>query len=266
VSPSPSDAAGEVVRPTFRAFVTRRFGDVAREWLASLPELERELSTRWHLELEEELHGGRLASVRLCRRVDGSEAVLKLVGPWDRPGDEAACLRLWDGGPAPRLLDADVSRGALLLERIAPGTRARGSSAEDAAALLRELHVPPPRRLPRLEETLRRRVEQAASEGRASAQRVEWALGALQRLRDGEPEPVLVHGDFDNRNLLVSARRGIVAIDPLPCAGDGAYDAAHWIHANRRPGRRARFEAMAAASGFDPVRLRDWCGVVAVHG
>ena len=75
-----------------------------------------------------------------------------------------------------------------------------------------------------------------------------------------------MHGDFDERNLLVCDRRGLCAIDPLPFAGEGAYDAAYWIHANRRPGRRARFEAMAAAIDADRRRLRDWCGIVAVHG
>ena len=260
------EAAGEVVRPTFRAFVTRRFGNEARVWLARLPELEDELADRWRLKLGPELHGGRLASVRLCSCADGAEAVLKLVGPWDRPDDEAACLRLWDGGPSPRLLEGDVALGALLLERILPGARARGTSAADAAALLRRLQVSPPRQLPRLEDVAGERVERAASEGRATTQRVEWAIAALERLRAGAPEPVLVHGDFDDRNLLVCERRGLAAIDPLPCAGDGAYDAASWIHANRSPGRRARFDAMAAATGLDRARLRDWCGIVAVHG
>ena len=242
-------ATGEVVRPTAR-----------------LSELAGELAGRWRLTLGPELHGDRLASVRLCSRADGTEAVLKLVGPRDRPDDEAVCLRLWGGGPSPRLLEADVALGALLLERIVPGARARGSSADDAAALLRRLQVSPPPQLPRLEDVVRDRVERAASEGRTTTQRVDWALAALERLGCGAPEPVLVHGDFDDRDLLVCERRGLAAIDPLPCAGDGAYDAASWIHASRRPGRRARFDAMAAATGLDRARLRDWCGIVAVHG
>ena len=77
---------------------------------------------------------------------------------------------------------------------------------------------------------------------------------------------VIVHGDFDERNLLLCARRGLCAIDPLPSAGDGIYDAAYWVHANRRPGRRARFDAMTAAAGLDRERLKDWCAVIAVHG
>ena len=98
---------GEVVEPTFRSSVTRLVGDEAREWLAGLPALEAEVAARWDLELGDELPGGLLASVRAVRRADGTDAVLKLAGPWDRTADEIACLRLWRGGPAPTLLEAD---------------------------------------------------------------------------------------------------------------------------------------------------------------
>jgi streptomycin 6-kinase len=74
-----------------------------------------------------------------------------------------------------------------------------------------------------------------------------------------------VHGDFDERNLLVCERRGLCAVDPLPCTGDPAYDAAYWVHGNRLPGRRARLDALFEL-GFDQARVRDWAAVVGVHG
>ena len=80
---------------------------------------------------------------------------------------------------------------------------------------------------------------------------------------------MLVHGDFDERNILRCGRRGVCAIDPLVAAGDPLYDAAYWIHGTGRPGRRARFNALSDALGLDRderARLRDWCGVIAVHG
>ena len=124
---------GEVVEPTFRSSVTRLVGDEAREWLAGLPALEAEIAARWRLELGDELPGGLLASVRAVRRADGTDAVLKLAGPWDRTADEIACLRLWGGGPAPALLEADEERGAILLERITPGTRETDADPESVA-------------------------------------------------------------------------------------------------------------------------------------
>lgn len=256
----------EEVEESFRSSVLRIVGEDARPWLAELPGLEAELCERWQLEPGPELRGGLLALVRLVRRADGSDAVLKIAGSWDRPADEIASLRAWDDGPAPRLLEASVSRGALLVERIAPGAKAVDAPAAGVAGLLDQMHVPAPSGLPALDEIVRQRLDQAEKQERASPQRLSWARGAIERLHAEPPEPVLVHGDFDERNLLTCNRRGLCAIDPLACAGDGAYDAAYWIHANRRPGRRARFEAMAAATGADRRRLRDWCGIVAVHG
>ena len=256
---------GEVVEPTFRSSVTRLVGDEAREWLTRLPGLEEEIAARWRLELGDELPGGLLASVRAVRRADGTKAVLKLSGPWDRTADEIACLRLWAGAPAPALLEADEECSAILLERIAPGTRETDAGPEAVASLLAAIHVPDTIGLRALDVTVSRRLDQAERDGRAAGQRLAWARAAVHRLQESAPAAAIVHGDFDERNLLACARRGLCAIDPLPCAGDGAYDAAYWVHANRRRGRRARFDAMAAA-GFERDRLRDWCAVVAVHG
>ena len=133
---------GEVVEPTFRSSVTRLVGDDARAWLAELPALEAELSGRWRLSLGPHLPGGLLASVRAVWRADGTDAVLKLAGPWDRAADEIACLRRWAGGPAPELLDADESRGAILLERIAPGTTASEADPDQVASLLQQIQLP----------------------------------------------------------------------------------------------------------------------------
>ena len=235
------------------------------EWLAGLPALEAEIAGRWRLELGDELPGGPLASVRAVRRADGTGAVLKLAGPWDRTTDEIACLRRWDGGPAPALLEADEERSAILLERVTPGTRETNADPDSIASLLAAIHVPDELGLRALDVTVIRRLDRAERDGRASGQRLAWARTAVQRLHEAAPAAVIVHGDFDERNLLRCARRGLCAIDPLPCTGDGTYDAASWVHANRRRGRRGRFDAMVAA-GFERDRLRDWCAVVAVHG
>jgi streptomycin 6-kinase len=220
------------------------------------------LAEEWQLELGSELTGGVLAFV--CEA--GAGRVLKVAGPWDRPADEIEALRRWDGGPAPRLLRADPARGALLLERIRPGTRAAGAHAAAVAGLLRALHVEPWPGLRRLDDVAVGRVRRAVEQGRTPADRAAVALAAVERLAAGAPLPVLLHGDLDDRNLLAGGKRGLVAIDPLPCAGDPAYDAAFWAHANRLPGRRERIRAIAAAAGLDEERVAAWATVVGAHG
>ena len=261
--------AGEVVHPGYRAFVTRIGGEAGRAWIASVPTRLQAAAERWRLELGPELPGGLLACVVEATTADGGEAVLKLPSPWARGEDEVRALRAWDRTGAPRVLADNAELGALLLERIRPGEHPENMRAEAVAPVLRLLAIEPPAGLPTLAMIVTTRIAAAEAEARATTQRLTWARHALDRLETGSPPPALVHGDFDERNLLTCARRGVCAIDPLPCAGDPLYDAASWVHGNGRPGRRARFDGLAAALGLgadERARLRDWCGVVAVHG
>jgi streptomycin 6-kinase len=260
---------GEVVHPGYRAFVARIGGEAGRAWIASVPARLQAASERWRLELGPELPGGLLACVVEATTADGREAVLKLPSPWARGEDEARALRAWDGSGAPQVLADDAELGALLLERIRPGEHPADVTADVVAPLLRLLAIEPPAGLPSLATIVESRLATAEDEARANTQRLAWARQALGRLGAGSPRPALVHGDLDERNLLPCARRGLCAIDPLPCAGDPLYDAASWVHGNGRPGRRARFDGLASALGLgaeERARLREWCGVVAVHG
>lgn len=65
----------EEVQPSFRAFVARTFGDEGRAWLASLPDLLTELSSRWRLTLGPELPGGLLSYVRAAVTASGAPVV-----------------------------------------------------------------------------------------------------------------------------------------------------------------------------------------------
>ena len=154
----------------------------------------------------------------------------------------------------------------MLLERVVPGGHPPDTSGVAIGTVLRRLHVPPPTGLPPLADVVCERIGDAVRDQRVSDQKATWALAKLDQLSRDAPAPMLLHGDFDERNLLVCSRRGICAIDPLPCAGDPAYDAGYWVHGNRRPGRRARLDAAVAATGLDRERVRDWAAVVGVHG
>jgi streptomycin 6-kinase len=255
----------EVVEPGYRAFVVQTLGDQGRAWLDELPHVVAQLEERWRLTVGRELPGGLLSCVRAATTHDGLPAVLK-IGAYPRTHHEIASLRAWGGRSAPQLLEADEELQAMLLERIEPGTRPDDAPAEIVAVVLEGLHVPPPPGLPTLESIVARRIENAERDGRTSRQKADWARAAAARLARDAPAPVLVHGDFDERNLLVCTRRGLCAIDPLPCAGDPAYDAGYWVHANRRAGRRARLDAIVAATAHDQARVRDRAAVVGVHG
>ena len=255
-----------VVHETSEVFLARRFGDEGRSWLATVPGVLDELAREWQLTLGARLYGGLLAIVHEATNAEGERVVLKLASHWDRPLEEIACLETWGGHGAPRLLRADRARGALLLERIEPGLRARDAEASAVADVLRHLHQEPPAGLGTLAEVARRRLARAVVEGRANDDRARWALAAIGQLEAEPVAPVLLHGDFDWRNLLRCDRRGLAAIDPVACAGDPAYDAGYWAQATGDAGRRARTAAIADALGLDVRRVRAWGAVVAVHG
>jgi streptomycin 6-kinase len=256
----------KVVHETSEAFLARHFGDEGRAWLATVPGVLDDLAREWRLTLGARLYGGLLAIVHEATTAEGGRVVLKLASRWDRPLEEIACLETWAGAGTPKLLQADPTRGALLLERIEPGLRARDAEAPAVADVLRHLHQEPPAGLRTLAEVARRRLARAVVEGRANDDRARWAIAAIEQLEAEPVAPVLLHGDFDWRNLIRCDRRGLAAIDPLACAGDPAYDAGYWAQAAGDPGRRVRTTAIAEALGLDVRRVRAWCAVVAVHG
>ncbi|MGQ0670761.1 MAG: aminoglycoside phosphotransferase family protein, partial [Actinomycetota bacterium] len=65
---------------------------------------------------------GCVGFVAPVERADGTRAVLKISYLDDETRHEGDALAFWDGDGAVRLLDADPGIGALLLERLEPGT------------------------------------------------------------------------------------------------------------------------------------------------
>ena len=256
----------ETVDKTSAAFIARHFGQQGRAWLATVPRAVQALTERWELGIAEPLHGGLLSCVFGVVLGSGERAVLKISGPWVRANDEAEALRAWNGVGAPRLLAWDPDQRALLLEAIRPGGHAADATATQLAALLRRLHIPPPPNLRPLAELVRERLDQAAEEGRSNTRRIAWARATAARLDRETPDQVMLHGDLDDRNLLRCGRRGLCAIDPLPCVGDPAYDAGYWVHSYGQKGRRARLDAIVEATGLPHARVRDWAAIVGVHG
>jgi streptomycin 6-kinase len=59
--------------------------------------------------------------------------------------------------------------------------------------------------------------------------------------------------------------RGLVAIDPLPCVGDAAYDAGYWLGNIDRAERDTASVALAEALDLDRTRLLAWAAVATLE-
>jgi streptomycin 6-kinase len=256
-------------------------GDEGREWLATLPGRAQEWLDRWELTPERvQYPGGHISMVVLVRQADGTPAALKLAMVTDETAQEDAALAHWDGRGAVRLLRAEPSCGALLLERLHADVSLRSlpdaKAMLEAAGVVRRLWVPPAEKHPfpsvahytgRLAESLRQRREQPWAEPLRPL--IDEALETRERLVTAQdaPEPVLLHGDFHHGNVLAADRVPWLAIDPKPLVGDPAYDLA-WLVRDRletlvaapaaQSAARRRLSKLSDALDVDRDRLRDW--------
>lgn len=268
-------------------FISKNSQDPA--WLASLPRLLTRLAGRWSLSLDPPFAGIAWNYVAPATRADGAAVVLKVSRHLEETRNEIAALRLWDGAGAARLLDADPENGALLLERLTPGTMLTEVAEHDddaatfiAAAVLRRLWRPPP-----AEHSLRSleswcavfdRTRQPLSQGAAGfpATLFRRADAARRDLLAATDAPTVLHGDLHHFNVLRSERAGWLAIDPKGLLGDRCFDLCQYlinpmsglgvIEPNAIPVRlkRRRFDILCDELGLDRQRAQAWCFVHAM--
>jgi len=206
-----------VIDEDARARLVRRFGQDVTAWIDALPDLVATLTARWGLTLVKHLPGGTSATF-LC-----TNAVLKVTPEHDIAVHEARALAAWADTPAMvDLLDTDIARGALLLERLDPGTQ-----ATDPARVVPALHEANAKGFPPLKARVDHLFETVLTRRTGTYYATEHHRA--RKLADDNVKPVLLHGDMHPGNVLTS-KRGPVAIDPRACVGDPAVDWLDFVH------------------------------------
>lgn len=210
----------------------------AATWHARLPRRIARYARRWSLDVAPPFPDLSYAYVAPAARADGSAAVLKLAVPDAELTSQVAALRAYAGRGSVRLLRADAARGALLLERLRPGTPLTALAADDpleatrvAARVMRRLWRPPPtgaRAFPTVAQwaagLARLRRAHAGGTGPLPADLVETAEAWFARLVPSMAAPVLLHGDLHPGNILRATREPWLAIDPKGVVGEPAYE------------------------------------------
>jgi streptomycin 6-kinase len=251
--------------------------------LAGLPALVREWEQRWSLVVGPAFVPLTYNYVASAVRRDGTPAVLKLGVPRDEARTEIAALRLFDGRGAARVLEAEPDRGALLLERLEPGTPLFELEDDEAATsiaaeVMRELWRPLPAGYPFPTvadwaggfSRLRARFD--GGTGPLPPALVAEAESLYAELLASAATPVLLHGDLHHWNTL-DAGGAWRAIDPKGVAGEPVYEAGAWLR-NPMPqllshpdaGRllARRMAQLADELGFDRQRIHGWAVAQAV--
>lgn len=248
------------------------------DWLPTVPRLVEELLQQWGLWVSGPVQHGYTA---LVIPVDGAAepAVLKVVWPHPEGRQEHRSLRVWDGLGAVRLLAADPSRWALLLERL-ESRDLRGptvgvlDSCEIVGRLAATLDRPgPPWAALRASDHLQELLSDLDAlrdgpQARALPRRLLDRGRALATDLSAEPDidARLVHSDLHQENVLWRPDPGEwVAIDPQTIAADPAWVVApalwnRWDEAvaayDTRVHLNLRLDVLCEAAGLDPDRAR----------
>lgn len=264
-----------------RRAVTDLHGPAGARWLSRLPETLAACAERWSLELGRAFEPASYNYVVAAARADGTRAALKVGFPGRALAREAEALRLFGGRGCARLLESDVEAGALLIERVEPGTPlgglADGAGDEEATAaaagVMRDLWRPAPAAhdFPTAADWAtgfgRLRGRFGGGCGPLPEDLVAEAEALFDELLGSAREAVLLHADLHHGNILAAGRGRWLAIDPQGLVGEPAYEAGALLRnplpqlfEMRRPVEvlSRRIDALAAALNLDRARVRGW--------
>jgi streptomycin 6-kinase len=213
-------------------------------------------------------------------RDDGSQAVLKLQPVDDETRGEPAALRAWAGRGAVRLLEHDVTSGAMLLERL-DASRDLSTMQDDFAAakiiaeLLVQLNsVPAPAGMRHLRDVAAATLAETPLAIQLAPDSEERQLlincaARYQELITDSIDNRLLHWDLHYYNTLCTLDAGTEwkAIDPKPLGGDSGFELLpalwnRWDDLVRTGDVRSallrRFDLMTDVLGLDRARAAAW--------
>ena len=250
----------------------------ATQWIDDLPELVASLEHEWSIFVGRAFENSTEAFVAEASLEDGTPAVLKLVVP--RAGNaarhEITVLRLANGEGCVRLLREDISRGALLTERLGPSLhdlklpiRQRHEILCSAAELV--WRPAPECDLPTGAEKARWLVDFITKTWEAldhpcSERAVDHTLTCAARRIDAHDDElaVLVHGDVHEWNAL-QGDGGFKLVDPDGLLAEAEYDLGVLMREDPlellQGDASARARWLAVRCGLDVAAIWEW-GVV----
>lgn len=266
-----------IIPPGFARTTMALHGAAGDAWLADLPKLVARLAARWGLAVAPPFPELSYNYVAPAVMGDGQAVVLKVGVPNRELDAEIAALRHYGGRGAVRLLAADAEAGALLLERLLPGTMLVEERDDDqataiAAEVMRALWQPAPAEhgFPTVADWAkgleRVRATFDGGTGPFPERLVGLADGLFAELLASEEAPVLLHGDLHHYNILRAERAPWLAIDPKGIVGERGFEVYAWLY-NPLPKDDAgdlrrllprRLDIFAERLGLDKRRLAAW--------
>jgi streptomycin 6-kinase len=226
--------------------VQRVYGDEGQPWLTRLPRIVARCRERWGLCAGEMCPDMRMNYVEFTVTAAGTPVALKVGVPHAELFTEMEALGLYGGRAAVRLLAADRELGAILMQRLQPGTMLwqLGDNEREtriAASIMRRLPVSTPstHHLPSFSQWVERAFQLTRTAWdpqelmpRDLLDRAEEAFGEIER---SAAHHVVLHGDLHHENILLDDRSGWTAIDPKGVIGPPCLEVGRFLQ-NQLPG------------------------------
>ncbi|GCE22309.1 aminoglycoside phosphotransferase family protein [Dictyobacter kobayashii] len=268
----------------FANFMLTQFGEEGRTWLKRLPTILATYEERWNVTIGEPVPNLSFNYVAPAVRADGSEVMLK-TGLTDEFPAQPQALQHFDGKGMAQLLAYDESEAIMLMERLKPGLSLRVVEDDEraisaAVSVMRKLWHPLSEQhyaFPTIgdwgQAFAELREQYQGGTGPIPAQIFDKAERLYQELSASMAEPVLLHGDLHQDNILSSERDTWLAVDPKGVIGEPAFETGailrnFWPDILSISDPRAltvrRIDQLAAELGFDKERIHSWALAQAV--
>jgi len=276
----PDSLKGQMTKDTDRA-----------KWLEQLPDILAACARHWDLTIEtpmtEEYAIMSYNCITPARQTNRSEVILK-IGPRDQGEDliirEGSVLKLCNGRGTVKLLGDRPDLGALLLERVRPGTPLGLQTNDEentriAVRVMKRFWQPVPEShsfFPmsyEMDGFQERRIQNNGSTAPLPSRLVERAEAYFAELTQSSTEAVVLHGDLHHWNILKADREPWLAIDPKGYFGDPGYEVGAFLAnhpdascdgLDKRTLETRRIDVLVEELGFERERIIKWALILAM--
>ena len=267
-----------IIPEDFTRFMIEIFGEKGRAWLDRLPGILTACEERWNLAIDAPVGNLSFNYVAPAMLADGTEVILK-TGITDEFSSQPQALRHFDGHGMVRLLAYDEYNAVMLLERLKPGTSLRAIeddkiAMEAAADVMCKIWRPLPQKyypFPTVCDwgksfTQLRKLYDGGT-GPFPSPVFDKAEKLYAELSASMAEPVLLHGDLHQDNILSAEREPWLAVDPKGVIGEAVFETGallrnFWPDILSFPDPKSlmarRIDQLSEALGFDRERIYDW--------
>ncbi len=256
-------------------------GENGQQWLSTLAQLIAKYEDYWGLTALKPVANLSYNYVMTALK-NNRPVVLKLGVPHGEFLREIECLAHYKGHGAPQLLASDAEHGAMLLEKIVPGTTLKSYFPEDeeaslaiTATVIQQLHSakdPQDAAFPDIERW-HASLNVASPSNMISEDLLTTAKQLSNHLIATQAQPVLLHADLHHDNILLGENDRWFAIDPKGIIGEPAYELGAFIRnpfmelrrqTNIQAILQRRVDAFAQYLELDRNRIVQWSFVQAV--